>query len=165
MLDNLRYKLKTRNYFHPEKSIEVAEEDFVKILKGEVFNPNFPNADYAYMVVGVSKNSPLNSWAGQKWEVNSYENAHECALWYGKFCCEYSSRIIVPKKLEIDFNPHSNFPLGKFYIENFTGWPWAGGGFMQTDKDIFNRTLVSDLSIERVLDLFIKVYGRDISRR
>lgn len=165
MLNKILYKIKTRNYFDPTDSTEVFEGDFIKILRGKVFNPHHSNADYNYMVVGVSENCPLNNWAGRRWGPNGYDHAHECSLWYGKFCCESSSRIIIPGKLDIRFNPNSKLLLGKSYLENFSGQPWIGGGFMQVDKDIFTRTLVSDLTVEQVLDLFTKVYGRDISRR
>ncbi len=165
MLNKLRYQLKTRNYFHPEKSVGVNEEDFMKILKGEVFNPQSREldfrryADYAYTIVGVSETSPLNSWAGHPWGANGYWNAHEHALWYGKFCCDHSSRIIVPGEIEINFNPHSKISFGRSSFEIFKGKPWYGGGFMQADKDIFTRTLISDLSASKVIQCFNSVYG------
>lgn len=159
MLNKIRYKLKTRNYFHPEKYADVGEEEFMKILKGDVFNPHHPNADYTYMVLGVSKDSPLNCWVGTEWGVNGYWNAHENALWYGKFCCEHSSRIIIPGEIEINFNPNSRFSFGRASLESFKGKPWYGGGFMQLDKDLRNKVLVSDLSASKVIRCFNSVYG------
>lgn len=164
MLNKFLYQIKTRNYFHPEKSTEVNEEDFMKILRGEVFNPRSKQldseryADYAYMVVGVSKDSPLNCWAGQEFGSNGYWKAHEHSIWYGKFCCEHHSRIIIPNSLEIEFNPNSKNSLGRYSSEIFTGKPWHGGGFMQVDKDIFTRTLVSDLTVNQIIEFFRKVY-------
>jgi hypothetical protein len=160
MIKNLLYKFKTRNYFNPKESIEVNEEDFMKILRGEVFNPHFPNADYAYMVVGASKKSPLNSWAGQEWGSNGYENAHEEALWYGKFAIEHGGRIVIPfSSRQIDFNPCSQFRWARFRVSEFDVFPWRGGGFMQVDKDIFSRTLVSNLNIDAMEDLVGQVYS------
>lgn len=165
MLNKILYKIKTRNYFHPEKSTEMNEEDFMKILRGEVFNPRSKQldseryADYAYMVVGVSKDSPLNCWAGREFGSNGYWNAHEQSIWYGKFCCEHPSRIIIPGEIEINFNPNCKLSFGRSSLELFNGKPWYGGGFMQADKDIFTRTLVSDLSASKVIQCFKSVYG------
>ncbi|VVB80383.1 Uncharacterised protein [uncultured archaeon] len=160
MLGKLRYKFKSRDYFHPEKSIEVVEGDFLKILQGEVFNPNFSGEDYLFMIVGVSENSPLNSWAGQQWGPNGYPNAHNGALWYGQFSCKSHSTIVVPERTRMVFNPFSKSVFSHYLIEASRGQPWLEPGFMDIKKDLFARTLVSSLDVEEVTRLYLPFYAR-----
>jgi hypothetical protein len=111
------------------------------------------------MVIGVNESSPINSWAGRQWGFNGYENAQGEANWYGKITAESSSRIIIPPRTCIDFHYKSQSPLGaKIHISEFETEPWRFGGFMQLDKDSFCRTLVSNLTINEVIDSIRQVY-------
>lgn len=170
MFEKLKYRLKARNYFNPQKSLDVSMEDFLKILNGQVVNPirledPGTRCGYCFMVVGVDEKSPLNSWAGRDWGANGYELAHENAKWYGKFNSEGMSRIIIPqKRVSVDFNQYLKSRQGKIYIETFDIAPWRTGGFMQADKDLFNRkTLVSHLSARDISQAIRQVYGNERS--
>lgn len=170
MFEKLKYQRKTRNYFRPHESIEVGEQDFLKILRGQVVNPNrlenFRRAvDYSYFVVGVSFNSPLNCWRGQKTEPNTFWNVEEYSVWYGRFFCEWESTLVVPKEKQFAiFNPTSSSPFGKFCSSTYSQPLYLTGGVFQEDK-IGDRILVSDLSVSDLEKCFIQVYGKGFSRR
>ncbi len=165
MFERIRYKRLAREYFRPSESTFVTSDDFLKVLKGEMFNPirlenPKTSCDYGFMVVGVDKKSPINSWAGQKWGSNGYETSHSESWWYGKISAESSSRIIIPPRTQIDFHYKSNSYLGgKIHISTFEIEPWSFGGFMQSDKDWGNRILVSNLSVEQVVNAVKQVYA------
>lgn len=150
---NLLKKIKERNYFNPNKNIEVNEQDFLRILRGEVVESK------PFMIVGIKAGSPLESWAGQEWGVNKYALAHEQAHWYGKFTSQDQSRIIFPPKIWMGFNPNPATPLGRFASGEFQVEPWRFGGFMQLDKDLLNKTFVSDLPVEKIVQLINQVYA------
>ncbi len=152
MIKKLIRNFRERNYFNPAENLVVDQENFLKILKGEV------ERGQNYMVVGVAEGHVINSWAGQRWGVNSYELAQEGALWYGKFTTDQQSRILVPPNNWLGFDPFSKTELGKFFAGKFNIEPWRAGGFMQLDKDLNNRTLVSNLSAEEVMDSVNLIY-------
>jgi hypothetical protein len=164
MFERLKYKRIAREYFRPHESDAVSLEDFLKVLRGEVFNPRRVEnpqtaCDYAFMIVGVNENSPINSWAGREWGVNSYGIAQGQSSWYGKFTAEGSSRLVIPPKTEVDFHYKSRSPLGvKIYIAEFEVEPWRFGGFMQLDKDLNYRTLVSNLTTKEVAGAIRQTY-------
>jgi hypothetical protein len=146
-------RIQERNYFNPTKSVEVNEQDFLRILRGEVIKSK------PFMIVGIKEGSPLESWAGQEWGVNKYELAHQKAIWYGKIVAQSQSRIIFPPKTWIGFNPNPATPLGRFAGGELKVEPWKFGGFMQLDKDLFYKTMVSNLSMERIVLLINQVYA------
>jgi hypothetical protein len=168
MFEKLKYQRKARDYFRPHESIEVGREDFLKILRGEVVNPNRLSrpkdfVDYSYFIVGVTKNSPLNCWARQKTEPNTFWNAEQSAVWYGRFFCERDSTLIVPyMKSFVSFNPHSKNLLGKIFSGSFVQPLYLTGGVFQEDK-IGDRILVSDLSVSDLQKCLKEVYGEGFS--
>lgn len=103
MFERYKYKNATKGFFNPASSTVISLNELEDIFRGRVLNPNKlenPKGqdDYAFMVIGVSSKSPLNSWAGQIWGANCYDNAEECALWYGRFSCELDSKIFLPRE-------------------------------------------------------------------
>jgi hypothetical protein len=164
MFENFKYRRKTRDFFRAHESREVGREDFLKILKGEVVNPrrlenSLSRVDWTYFVVGVVKNSPLNSWAGQTTGPNNYEIVEENSTWYGRFSCETSSQIIIPsEKLRIIFDPNSDSLLGKIVCSNYVNPLYLTGGFFQTDK-VGDRILVSDINKHELAECFQRIYS------
>ncbi len=150
-------RIRERNYFNPTKSVEVNEQNFLRILRGEVIEGK------PFMIVGVKAGSPLESWAGQEWGTNKYELAHQQSSWYGKIVARSESRIIIPPSSWIGFNPNPATPLGRFAGGEFKVEPWRFGGFMQVDKDLFYKTFVSDLSVEKIVFLINQIYAHSTS--
>ena len=135
-----------RNYFNPEKTNEVVREDLVKILRGEVVD------NIWYMVVSVPREHPFNSWAGQDFGSNGHDLCWEdnSVHWYGKFAVDQTSAIVVPKKLEIEFDYKQPRRVGRVLVSELRRAPHWTGGFLQSDKDCFTKTLVTDINREEL---------------
>ena len=124
MFEKIKYKIKTKGYFNPELNagkprVDISREDFLQILSGDIVNPDRlispkMQTDYSFMLVGTPIGAPLNSWAGQKWGVDSFDNVQLYSDWYAKIYCENNdSYVVFPNQsLFFHFDPRSEYNCG-----------------------------------------------------
>lgn len=156
MFEKLRYKYKTKGYFNPNSKDGVSREQLLQILKGEFINldrlEGINSRDYSFMMVGVPLNSPPNSWNGQSWGVDGYENAQIHSDWYAKISCKTDSNIVFPKQnLVFGFNPCSKYSYGKSYksLDELGFVLFGGKPSIGIDRDL--KIVVSNVGADEVL--------------
>jgi len=118
--------------------------------------------DYSFMLVGTPIGAPLNSWAGQKWGVDSFDNVQLYSDWYAKIYCEKNdSYVVFPNQsLFFHFDPRSEYNCGKNFdsANELERTLFEGKSITLLDRDL--KILISDLSADEVLK-----YMRDYKRR
>lgn len=154
MIDKLRYQIQTRRHFEPHKQNQVSKDDLVKILKGEVRNPHKmkrPNSttDYGYFIICNIDLDNLQEEKERKVEGGMIDNLFYKSQWFGQFKVESKSSIVIPNEIEINFRPKRGLAL----VGERKDSVWSGGGFYQCDKNLGERILTSNISLNTMVEL------------
>jgi len=168
-----QYYLQTINYFNPHEECFVSEEDFIKILKGNVTNPHKLNnpkttTDYDYFIISNQGLEELNEKRKRKFEGNMVmkkslfrsddedPNLNLCyrSQWFGLFSVESDSSIIIPNQIEFIFNSKRKMAIKQ---EKKTS-AWNGGGRYQLDKNEGTNLLISNLTQIEIENLMKEIY-------
>lgn len=155
MFEKIKYDWRTRHFFDPISNDSASHSDLQKILAGQIKNPNFVEGnDYNFMLVGVSSNSTLNSWAGKKWSTHNHEIAQQNSEWYARISCDLESYVLFPRQLYVHFfNPRSNHHRDKKFSSYSDLRMCLSDNFhlVNADKDL--RTVVSEVKADEVFKL------------
>ena len=156
MFKELKYQWRTKDLFNPRSNVNVSQDQFLQILRGEVINPNMlpfsrRDGDYPFMVVGVPEDNLLNSWAGKEFGLEGYKKAHDRVSWYARVSCEGESRVVFPSRnLFFNFDFHTKKSEKKSYLtKHDLNFVLFGSDSHHVDKSL--KVLVSDLPEEKVL--------------
>jgi len=155
-----RYLKKTKDFFDPVIRDSASIVDLQKIVAGQIRNPNFVEGnDYPFMLVGVSENSSLNSWAGREWGTNHHEVAQENSEWYARISCNAESYVLFPKQLYVHFfNPGSNHHRDKKFNSSSDLNMCLSDNFHLVNADKSLKTLVSDVHADELFRLIKNSY-------
>lgn len=159
MLEKIKYKFSTKNYFEPREKNTVNSADLLKILSGEVRNPHKlikpkTTTDYAYFIVSSAGLPELELDIERRFKSEEIDNIFYKSQWFGQFTCESSSEIVIPNRHVIGFDNKGNV-----LAQPRTDCVWNGGGFFQGDKNYSTKILVSNVNLDGMLKLVRQIYS------
>ena len=159
MIKTIKYVVSTRKHFKPHKTNFVNYDDLSKILAGKVANPyklkNFGNViDYSYFIVSSRWLPELNDRKERRFKQGDMENILLKSEWFGKFFCESPSEIVVPHKYTIRLYGDGDSMTNS--IMDYTAEDEWTNRF-----DNGKRILVSDIGINKILDMLKKSYPQN----
>ena len=161
--------------FRPSEAMHISIYEIKQILEGKVLGPDCTSKkkslyDYSYFLVcnlGIDslqevKERDTSEFICGKGFIDSFYSTQ----WFGKLSIQRSSQVIFPETKQIlDFQiKESLFPSMRLSIcSDIQNNVWAGGGYMQTDKDLHQRLITTDVSAVEFKTLIREYYMGDMS--
>ncbi|MBT4936724.1 hypothetical protein HON22_02290 [Candidatus Peregrinibacteria bacterium] len=158
IMQELKYKIKTQNYFEPYNQNYINREDLAKVLRGEVRNPHKierigSHTDYAYFIICNTGLSELKEEKERKFNGNMIDFFYN-SQWFGQFTVDSGLSIIIPNAIEINCDPIKNYAITSKREDP----AWSKEGFYQCDKNWNEKILTSNVTLNEMITLVRDTY-------